>query len=215
MKKLLLILGSFSFVTPVSGVLAESFSTNELGKINTDTESYTDKDKTGAYFTKSAGLSDNFTDIESIDIVGDKLGNYQGTLSVGFSGTKVFTIKSGPNGTVKDELFFDASETINFFTGRGTTLTIYGQTKIFTIDCSSLGSDWLTKTVDEQWFDASDISSLAKTQTYEEVFGSKSIKADNTFVMPETNKSFVRISKRFFNRNNIQYFWHRWFIDRR
>jgi hypothetical protein len=195
MKKLLLILGSFSFVAPVSGMLAESFSTNELGKINTDTESYTDEDKTGAYFTKSADLSDNFTDIESIDIVGDKLGNYQGTLSVGFSGTKVFTIKSGPNGTVKDELFFDAGETINFFTGRGTTLTIYGQTNIFTIDCSSLGSDWLTKTVDEQWFDASDISSLAKTQTYEEVFDSPSIKADNTFVMPETNKVLAGYKK--------------------
>jgi hypothetical protein len=195
MKKLLLILGSFSFVAPVSGMLAESFSTNELGKINTDTESYTDEDKTGAYFTKSAGLSDHFTDIESIDTVGDKLGNYQGTLSVGFSGTKVFTIKSGPNGTVKDELFFDAGETINFFTGRGTTLTIYGQTNIFTIDCSSLGSDWLTKTVDEQWFDASDISSLAKTQTYEEVFDSPSIKADNTFVMPETNKVLAGYKK--------------------
>jgi hypothetical protein len=195
MKKLLLILGSFSFVAPVSGVLAESFSTNELGKINTDTESYTDKDKTGAYFTKSAGLSDHFTDIESIDTVGRKLGNYQGTLSVGFSGTKVFTIKSGPNGTVKDELFFDAGETINFFTGRGTTLTIYGQTNIFTIDCSSLGSDWLTKTVDEQWFDASDISSLTKTQTYEEVFDSPSIKADNTFVMPETNKVLAGYKK--------------------
>jgi hypothetical protein len=195
MKKLLLILGSFSFVAPVSGMLAKSFSTNELGKINTDTESYTDGDKTGAYFTKSADLSDNFTDIESIDIVGDKLGNYQGTLSVGFSGTKVFTIKSGPNGTVKDELFFDAGETINFFTGRGTTLTIYGQTNIFTIDCSSLGSDWLTKTVDEQWFDASDISSLAKTQTYEEVFDSPSIKADNTFVMPETNKVLAGYKK--------------------
>jgi hypothetical protein len=188
MKKLLLILGSFSFVAPVSGVLAESFSTNELGKINTDAESYTDEDKTGAYFTKSAGLSDHFTDIESIDTVGDKLGNYQGTLSVGFSGTKVFTIKSGPDGTVKDELFFDADETINFFTGRGTTLTIYGQTNIFTIDCSSLGSDWLTKTVDEQWFNISDISSLAKTQTYEDIFGSKINKANNTFVMPETNK---------------------------
>jgi hypothetical protein len=188
MKKLLLILGSFSFVAPVSGMLAESFSTNELGKINTDAESYTDEDKTGAYFTKSAGLSDHFTDIESIDTVGDKLGNYQGTLSVGFSGTKVFTIKSGPDGTVKDELFFDAGETINFFTGRGTTLTIYGQTNIFTIDCSSLGSDWLTKTVDEQWFDTSDISSLAKTQTYEDIFGSTIDKADNTFVMPETNK---------------------------
>jgi hypothetical protein len=195
MKKLLLILGSFSFVAPVSGMLAESFSTNELGKINTDTESYTDKDKTDAYFTKSAGLSDHFTDIESIDTVGRKLGNYQGTLSVGFSGTKVFTIKSGPNGTVKDELFFDAGETINFFTGRGTTLTIYGQTNIFTIDCSSLGSDWLTKTVDEQWFDASDISSLTKTQTYEEVFDSPSIKADNTFVMPETNKVLAGYKK--------------------
>jgi hypothetical protein len=125
----------------------------------------------------------------------DKLGNYQGTLSVGFSGTKVFTIKSGPDGTVKDELFFDAGETINFFTGRGTTLTIYGQTNIFTIDCSSLGSDWLTKTVDEQWFDASDISSLAKTQTYEEVFDSPSIKADNTFVMPETNKVLAGYKK--------------------
>jgi hypothetical protein len=195
MKKLLLILGSFSFVAPVSGMLAESFSTNELGKINTDTESYTDEDKTDAYFTKSAGLSDHFTDIESIDTVGRKLGNYQGTLSVGFSGTKVFTIKSGPNGTVKDELFFDAGETINFFTGRGTTLTIYGQTNIFTIDCSSLGSDWLTKTVDEQWFDASDISSLTKTQTYEEVFDSPSIKADNTFVMPETNKVLAGYKK--------------------
>jgi hypothetical protein len=195
MKKLLLILGSFSFVAPVSGMLAESFSTNELVKINTDTESYTDKDKTSAYFTKGAGLSDHFTDIESIDTVGDKLGNYQGTLSVGFSGTKVFTIKSGPDGTVKDELFFDADETINFFTGRGTTLTIYGQTNIFTIDCSSLGSDWLTKTVDEQWFDANDISSLAKTQTYEEVFGSGSIKADNTFVMPETNKILAGYKK--------------------
>jgi hypothetical protein len=195
MKKLLLILGSFSFVAPVSGMLAESFSTNELGKINTDTESYTDKDKTDAYFTKSAGLSDHFIDIESIDTVGRKLGNYQGTLSVGFSGTKVFTIKSGPNGTVKDELFFDAGETINFFTGRGTTLTIYGQTNIFTIDCSSLGSDWLTKTVDEQWFDASDISSLTKTQTYEEVFDSPSIKADNTFVMPETNKVLAGYKK--------------------
>jgi hypothetical protein len=195
MKKLLLILGSFSFVAPVSGMLAESFSTNELVKINTDTESYTDEDKTSAYFTKGAGLSDHFTDIESIDTVGDKLGNYQGTLSVGFSGTKVFTIKSGPDGTVKDELFFDADETINFFTGRGTTLTIYGQTNIFTIDCSSLGSDWLTKTVDEQWFDANDISSLAKTQTYEEVFGSGSIKADNTFVMPETNKILAGYKK--------------------
>jgi hypothetical protein len=153
------------------------------------------KIKQSAYFTKSAGLSDHFTDIESIDTVGDKLGNYQGTLSVGFSGTKVFTIKSGPDGTVKDELFFDADETINFFTGRGTTLTIYGQTNIFTIDCSSLGSDWLTKTVDEQWFDASDISSLAKTQTYEEVFGSPSIKADNTFVMPETNKVLAGYKK--------------------
>jgi hypothetical protein len=50
MKKLLLILGSFSFVAPVSGMLAESFSTNELGKINTDTESYTDEDKTECIF---------------------------------------------------------------------------------------------------------------------------------------------------------------------
>jgi hypothetical protein len=156
MKKLLVILSSFSFVVPIAGTMTESFSSNvdSIKKISYNTEANQIMDE---YFSTSAGLGEKFTDIESIEIVGSTLGSYQGALSVGFTGSKVYVIKSSPNGTVKDELFYDAGENIKFFTGRGTTLTIYGAERIISIDCSSLGNDWLKKTIDETWFDTETI----------------------------------------------------------
>jgi hypothetical protein len=186
MKKLLVILSSFSFVVPIAGTMTESFSSNvdSIKKISYNTEANQIMDE---YFSTSAGLGEKFTDIESIEIVGSTLGSYQGALSVGFTGSKVYVIKSSPNGTVKDELFYDAGENIKFFTGRGTTLTIYGAERIISIDCSSLGNDWLKKTIDETWFDTETIKNNATSKDYTEVFGTTAT-ADNTFVAPETNK---------------------------
>jgi hypothetical protein len=186
MKKLLVILSSFSFVVPIAGTMTESFSSNvdSIKKISYNTEANQIMDE---YFSTSAGLGEKFTDIESIETVGSALGSYQGTLSVGFTGSKVYVIKSSPNGTVKDELFYDAGENIKFFTGRGTTLTIYGTEHIISIDCSSLGNEWLKKTIDETWFDTETIKKNATSKDYTEMFGTTAT-ADNTFVAPETNK---------------------------
>jgi hypothetical protein len=186
MKKLLVILSSFSFIVPIAGTMTESFSSNvdSIKKVSYNTEANPIMDQ---YFSTSAGLGEKFTDIESIEIAGSTLGNYQGTLSVGFTGSKVYVIKSSPNGTVKDELFYDAGENIKFFTGRGTTLTIYGSEHIISIDCSSLGNEWLKKTINETWFDTETIKNNTTSKDYTEVFGTTAT-ADNTFVAPETNK---------------------------
>jgi hypothetical protein len=186
MKKLLVILSSFSFIVPIAGTMTESFSSNvdSIKKVSYNTEANPIMDQ---YFSTSAGLGEKFTDIESIEIAGSTLGNYQGTLSVGFTGSKVYVIKSSPNGTVKDELFYDAGENIKFFTGRGTTLTIYGSEHIISIDCSSLGNEWLKKTINETWFDTETIKKNTTSKDYTEVFGTTAT-ADNTFVAPETNK---------------------------